>query len=306
MTAHPDDNTLALLVDGALDDATRVDVERHLDGCVQCSDLVSELAWVVTPASREAPPGYRFVRALDDKTFEAVELGPADSAKRVAIGVGGPWPALLPAVRHANVATIHAVGTHGGAGFIVHELGTRTFRQWCAETSRTPDAIAHVWCEALRGLAALHAADFVHGQVSPDHVFVEPDGRVFVGAFAREVGRTSGYQAPEQLADKPATQASDQFAACASLWEALAGKKPFTGATAGALAVVMSTPPELPADHRPLFGALARGLAAEPARRWPSVVALADALTRPAARIPWLAIGIAVGATLAGLAFLLR
>lgn len=275
---HPDDNTLAQLVDGALDDATRTEIERHLDGCGTCSELVSALAWVVAP-SRDAPPGYRLTKELDARTWEAVEL--AGEGRRVALGFGGPWPALLPAVRHPNVATVDAVGSLGDTHYIVHALGTRTARQWRADAARSDDEIIAVWCAALAGLAALHARGIVHGRVSPDHVFVEADGRVVVGAFARELGKTSGYVAPEVLAGGPPTAASDQFAACASLWEALAGAKPFRGATAGALAVVMSTPLELPATGaRRVFGVLARGLAADATGRWPSTEVLAQALAR--------------------------
>jgi serine/threonine protein kinase len=156
----------------------------------------------------------------------------------------------------------------------------------------------------LAGLAALHRAGVVHGAFSPDCVFV--DARV--GGFTTPPSRTAGYLAPEQLANQPATARSDQFSACVAIYEALANKKPFSGATPGALAVAMSSPPEPPAAlDRRVFEVLARGLAADPAKRWPDVDALADALARPPrSRAPFVAAGVALVAMAIVVALLAR
>jgi hypothetical protein len=314
---HPDDNTLALLVDGALADDARVEVETHLDTCEACSDLVSELAWVVGNDRQEPPAGYRFVRKLPGNAWDAVasagaagarstpgwsaesiELGPAmatpHSAVHVELGFGGPWPATLAAVRDRHLATVYAIGREGGQGFVVYEPCGRTFREWCKEVPRSPDALLTAWRDAMRGLAALHRAGFVHGRVSPDHIYIADDGRVFVGGYARELGKTSGYIAPDVIAGQPPTAAADQFGACAVLWEALADKKPFSGATAGALAIVMTSPPARPPRAHRAFAALERGLAAEPDRRWPSIDALVTELERRPRPLLWLALALLV------------
>lgn len=298
---HPDDNTLALLVDGALDDEARLVVETHLDTCEACSDLVTELAWVVGAERHEPPAGYRFVRKLPGNTWDAIELGPAmatpppDGAVHVELGFGGPWPATLAALRDRHLATVYATGRDRDGGFIVYEPSARTFREWWTETARRDDEILAVWRDAMRGLATLHAAGFVHGRISPDHVCVADDGRVFVGAYARELGKASGYIAPEVLAGGAPTPASDLFSACAVLWEALAGKRPFSGATVGALAIVMTSPPEPPARSHRALAVLERGLASDPARRPPSIDALVSALERR----PRIALWVAFAAVLA-------
>lgn len=211
----PTDNALAELVDGKLDDITRVTLERHLDGCQACSDLVGELAQMLVsgdgkraPAPRAVPPGI-------------------------------------------------------------------SERAWRAQRPRTRAEILAIWRPALAELAALHRAGATR-IVSPDHVFVDEAGVVRVADFS--VAKTSGYLAPEQLRGDHATPKSDQFAICVALWEALAGERPFAGATAGALAVAATVPPSPPdAGLRPLV----RGLAADPAARWPDVEALASALASP-------------------------
>jgi len=135
----------------------------------------------------------------------------------------------------------------------------------------------------LDGLAAIHRAGLVHGRLTPEHVFVA-DGRPVIGGFARPVARTSGYLAAEVLEGKQATASSDQASACIALYELLAGHRPFAGATPGALAVAMTSPPDPAGIDRAVYRTLQRGLAADPARRWPDVVALANALAAPARR----------------------
>jgi hypothetical protein len=290
VTVCPDDNVLAQLVDGTIAEAARTRVERHLDACPTCTRLVGELAWVVAPP-RDVPPGYRLVRAIDAATWEA-QRGEA----RVAIGFAPHLDLRLATVRHPNVVAIHETGTLGDEHFVVTELALAT-----------PPSTLAGWQHALAGLAALHRANIVHGAISPACVFAVAD-RVLVGGFATPQSRVAGYLAPEQLANQPATARSDQFSACVSIFEALANKKPFTGATPGALAVAMSSPPEPPAAlDRRLYAVLARGLAADPAKRWPDVAALAAALASPPrARAPFVAAGVALVATAIAAALLAR
>jgi serine/threonine protein kinase/tetratricopeptide (TPR) repeat protein len=101
---------------------------------------------------------------------------------------------------------------------------------------------------------------------------------------------TPAYMAPEQLRGKPADAKSDQFAFCVALYEGLYGCRPFPGTSLHELtrAVVKGevTPPPATSKvpHR-LFKILKRGLKANPAERWESLVALLDALENdPSAR----------------------
>jgi serine/threonine protein kinase len=97
---------------------------------------------------------------------------------------------------------------------------------------------------------------------------------------------TPAYMAPEQLRGESATARSDQFAFCVTAWEALAGTRPFTGATLGEIghAIDRGQPADAARVPRTVRPALERGLAADPEQRWPAMAPLLDALAPPVRR----------------------
>lgn len=273
--SHLADNVLAELVDGTLDDITRSRVETHLDGCSACSALVAELACVITPPPA-GPPGYRLLGSLGETTWHAED---ADGRRDVAVTFGVTCVPALIAVDDPHVARVLATGELDGKPYVVHAIATTTERTWREARARSSDEVIGVWRRALDGLAAIHRAGATC-ELTPDHVFVEADGRVHVAPFVRPPAKTSGYLAPERLRGDPPSARADQFAAAVALWEALSGRRPFSGSTVGALAVSTTTPPELP-DDEPRYAVIARGLAHEPHARWPDVAALRAALDKP-------------------------
>lgn len=116
------------------------------------------------------------------------------------------------------------------------------------------------------------------------------------GAF---VG-TPGYLAPEQLAGAPASERTDQFAFCVATWEAWTGSRPFSGASLAELERAgRAGPPARPSSLPPrLHAALARGLRAEPAERWPSMAELVREL-EPATSPPAQRLTLALAGVLA-------
>src|SRR5262249_37171548 len=67
---------------------------------------------------------------------------------------------------HPNIVAVHEVGVHDGRPFIAMELVAGvSVRQWLAEGPRTSREIVDVFVQAGRGIAAAHAAGFVHRDV---------------------------------------------------------------------------------------------------------------------------------------------
>ncbi len=242
---------------------------------------------------------------------------------------------------HPNVVAVFEVGTHGDELFIAMELvDGLSLRAWLTKAPRTPKEILAVLEQAGLGLAAAHESGVVHRDFKPDNVMVTPARRgvplrvrVLDFGLARagdlasseasehmhgtsagdapltQTGFAMGtpaYMAPEQFVGTRVSPASDQFAFCVVAIEALAGKRPFTGGTLDELAR-QTHKGELDAAAmrglpQRLAGALRRGLAREPAQRWPDMPTLLSALRDDGRR--WrraLAIGAVVSAT-AGLA----
>jgi predicted Ser/Thr protein kinase len=116
---------------------------------------------------------------------------------------------------------------------------------------------------------------------------------------------TPAYMAPEQWSGGTVTPATDQFAYCVALWEALCGERPYRGLSREELRMqVTRGPAVLDASKLPrrVRGLLRRGLDPDPSRRWPSMDAVLVQLGR-AKRRPGVAVAIA-GAVLAAAAAL--
>ncbi|MBL8949825.1 MAG: serine/threonine protein kinase [Myxococcaceae bacterium] len=231
-------------------------------------------------------------------------------------------------LQHPGVVSVYDAGVHQGRIYVAMELvAGATLKEWLL-TRRPWREVVRVFVEAGGGLAAAHAAHLVHRDFKPANVLIGEDGRVRVTDFglARADGEvlpelqgggssshslsdpltqvgsvvgTVGYMAPEQILSKPLDARTDQFAFCVCLWEALYGRRPFTGDTAAAVtqAVLDGRLPEAPwggGVPKRLHALLMRGLSREPSARFPSMEALLGELTRdPLVAVkraaPWLA-----------------
>ncbi len=225
---------------------------------------------------------------------------------------------------HPNVVTVYEVGDDHGAPFIAMELVDGvTLTAWIAETPRPWRAVTAMLAQAGRGLAAAHARGLVHRDFKPDNVLIERSaaqgrgaidsaGRARVADFGlaragdevrgllptsdvrlgrlTETGALAGtpaYLAPELVAGEPPDARSDQYAFAIALYEGLHGQHPFAGATAPALWAAMAAG-EIRAGARPVPAWLdrhvRRGLAVDPAARFPDVASFVAAIEPPAKR----------------------
>lgn len=233
---------------------------------------------------------------------------------------------------HPNVVPVFEVGEHDGQLFVVMEYVTgTTLRAWVGAQPRGWRDVLGLLAGVGEGLAAAHDAGLVHRDIKPENVLIGGDGRARVGDFglARGVDSqddararrdadadamlspmtqtgavlgTPAYMAPEQFTGAPVDARVDQFAFCVTAWEMLWGERPFAGATFGELEDAIANdrrrpPPPIPKIPNSVRAVLERGLAREPAARYPDMHALLAALhatTRRRRR--WLAIVGAGGA----------
>ena len=240
---------------------------------------------------------------------------------------------------HPNVVAVHDTGVIDGREFVAMELVEgETLGAWL-EKPRTWREIVAAFVQVGEGLAAAHAVGLVHRDFKPDNAFVGVDRRARVGDFGlAHAGRlpvtgegvrmtrtgalvgTPAFMAPEQLAGEPADARSDQFAFCVALYEALYGARPFEGGDVAELRAAIAKGVASEASKRTEPTArrtsrvpsrvrriVVRGLAADPARRYPSMRELLVALDRTlhAPRIA-IAATIAVAAIAIVAAILLR
>jgi serine/threonine-protein kinase len=150
--------------------------------------------------------------------------------------------------------------------------------------------------QMAQGLAAMHAAGWVHGDVKPANVMVDPSGHATLIdlGFAQPIGNfadaanadllgTPEYLAPEQLVARcRADQRSDLYSLGVSLFELLTGRRPTTAAAQKSehLTFADSNDVRKLAPHLPLQVArlLRELLSREPLRRPQSALEVADRL----------------------------
>ncbi|MER6675102.1 serine/threonine-protein kinase [Streptomyces sp. NPDC000983] len=129
---------------------------------------------------------------------------------------------------------------------------------------------------SLLGLADAHRVGVVHRDYKPENVLVVPDGSSKLVDFgiavdsgtAAGVAGTPSYMSPEQWTGAPASPAADVYAATATFFECLTGRKPYTGDNFAELALQHVEAP-IPAGDAPeaVQELVRRGLAKDPQER---------------------------------------
>ncbi|MET8102303.1 serine/threonine-protein kinase [Streptomyces sp. NPDC005236] len=185
---------------------------------------------------------------------------------------------LLGGLRSDHVAGLYEYveGPEGAA--IVMELveGVSLRALLTRQAPLDPEAALVLLKGSLLGLADAHRIGVVHRDYKPENVLVRPDGTSKLVDFgiAATDGTTAGiagtpsYMAPEQWTGAPASPAADVYAATATFFECLTGRKPFTGENLAELAL-QHVDGAIPADEvpEPVRSLVLRGLAKAPEQR---------------------------------------
>ena len=145
----------------------------------------------------------------------------------------------------------------------------------------------------LRGAAdslnRLHWIGILHRDLKPESIMLESGDVVRLLDFGAAQGVASGtlaYMSPEQLLGDALGPASDIFSLGVVFYEMLTGRLPHAGTTVSELRIQRLLRQPIPVHWlrpivpRELGEAVARALHPEPAERWPSALAFAQAAER--------------------------
>src|SRR5215204_6035291 len=170
------------------------------------------------------------------------------------------------ALNDPNILTIHEVGDHDAARFLVSEfVEGESVRQRLERGSLTLREILDIGIQTASALSAAHAASIVHRDIKPDNLMLRPDGYVKVldfgvATFARRPGSsadadatiapsietgagvivgTIAYMSPEQARGLPVDGRSDCYSLGVVLYELVTGRAPFSAPTTTDLLVAI-------------------------------------------------------------------
>ncbi len=222
---------------------------------------------------------------------------------------------LHAAVTHPNVVTVFGAGVDDkGEPYLAMEYidgvdGYRLLRRLRREDELLPVGVAvYIARQVLSALESVHAArdpsggslGIVHRDVSPSNIYLSREGTIKLGDFgiARSTTRATlrseaghvlkgkfAYLSPEQVAGEPSDHRADLFSLATVLAEMLLNRPLFPGS--GQLAILLAIRDckigalqdirhRLPPG---LFEVLSRALSRDPAARYPTARAFADALS---------------------------
>ena len=155
-------------------------------------------------------------------------------------------------LNNPNVVNVYDSGTEGSTHYIVMEyVEGRTLAEVLAQDGRLlPERATEIAGSVCQALAFAHAAGIVHRDVKPGNIMVTNAGQVKLMDFGiaradtqetaaqtAAVLGTAAYLSPEQAQGAPMDTRTDIYSLGVVLYEMLAGRPPFTGDTAVAVAM---------------------------------------------------------------------
>lgn len=212
---------------------------------------------------------------------------------------------VIGQLNHPHITAVFDMGHAERMTYIVMEyvqgqtLKARLDQTTKSDPASVPQVLSYIVMVA-RALHYVHQRGILHGDIKPANLIVTPQGTPKIMDFGvarrsqnnsaswklaaeTEVWGTPAYLAPERLESNEIDARADVFSLGVVAYEWLTGGKPFRGDSVEAIlhAVVHSRPPSLSKlgdFDAELSAALDQSLARDPAQRFASADALADAL----------------------------
>jgi serine/threonine-protein kinase len=201
-------------------------------------------------------------------------------------------------LNHPNVVGVFDRGEHEGTYYIAMELlDGRTLKDLVGSEAPLPqERVIDLGLQILQAAGFAHSHGVIHRDFKPHNVIVDQQGHAKVTDFGiaragasemTETGSIMGtaqYLSPEQAQGHAVTATSDIYSIGVMLYEMLAGRLPFEGDSA--VAVALKHLSEAPAPisqwrpdvHPALEAVVMAALAKDPAQRWQSAEDLAAGL----------------------------
>jgi eukaryotic-like serine/threonine-protein kinase len=201
-------------------------------------------------------------------------------------------------ITHPHVVRTYEWGlTHKGAQFVVMEFVDGVSLQFIRQ-SRVLDLAAKLdlLIQTAEGMAAIHAAGFIHHDFGPKNALVDRNDQVKIIDFGlavpntpafRKPGNRTGtmqYMAPELLRREPTDERIDIFSFGAAAFEFLTGKLPYDATDPMAMMRqrinsdpmdIAEVAPHLPED---LSAVIRKALTRRKEDRWPSMTKVVEEL----------------------------
>lgn len=180
---------------------------------------------------------------------------------------------MASSLNHPHILTVLDAGDFEGRQYLVTEfIDGGTLKDWARNEQHTWREIVGLLAGVADGLAAAHAAGILHRDIKPDNILVGRNGyaklsdfglakleernppeeatQTLTGTRPGFILGTFAYMSPEQASGRAVDARSDIFSFGILLYELLAGKRPFAGATDQELlrTIIHGTPPPLSAD----------------------------------------------------------
>jgi len=228
-------------------------------------------------------------RPVAFKVLRAEALGPGD--RNAAVQRLLKEARAASSLHHPNIVAVHeyriqpeaAVAGEDVVGYIAMELvsGRSLARHFQIKDRVGPDFAVQVMAGVLAALTHAHDRGVIHRDVKPGNILLSVAGKVKLADFgiahieglpADDDGALFGtlsYVAPEQLRGEPAGRRSDLFSAGAVFYEALTGRRAFSGFAAVIARRILNDQPLEPSVRNPQMpkgfdAVVARALAKAP------------------------------------------